>query len=432
MHTRSLFVRVFVLGRSHRAVLLALLLGLTTSIVIPVGVVAGDPTITASLTSTPVEVAQGELVTHKVKVTNSSSRRTMVNVLLTVDDPFGSREHSKNWTEVTVGAGKVTTLTESSRAPRRLEGEYAVGLKVTSENGSIVYYESAKASKFTVNSFIYERRADPAGTEVTDGEGRWLATFTDGARTATLRGPERTFAEATAAAPVVGTTWVRLLPAPFAGRVDAAWLAAALADRSPDILALAMQYLVGASPLYGATGLQIAGDANYGPLQNDGTRQEGSDFNDYLGIHWAYGTTVDRPETEQIGSLDCSGFVRMVWGYRGGLPLTLAPDGTGLPRRSFEQLASAPGVVTIPDAGTRPADLGQLRVGDLVFFDADPGDGPQVDHVGIYLGADTAGHHRFISSRKKANGPTLGDFGGSSLLDGPGLYATAFRAARRP
>jgi hypothetical protein len=49
----------------------------------------------------------------------------------------------------------------------------------------------------------------------------------------------------------------------------------------------------------------------------------------------------------------------------------------------------------------------------------------------MYLGIDSGGHHRFISSRKTANGPTLGDTGGRSILDGTGFYAVAFRSARR-
>jgi len=49
----------------------------------------------------------------------------------------------------------------------------------------------------------------------------------------------------------------------------------------------------------------------------------------------------------------------------------------------------------------------------------------------MYLGVDSGGHHRFVSSRKTANGPTLGDLGGKSLLDGTGHYAVSFRAARR-
>src|SRR6185295_15129082 len=130
-------------------------------------------------------------------------------------------------------------------------------------------------------------------------------------------------------------------------------------------------------------------------------------------------------------SLDCSGYVRILFGYRGGLTLGLAPDGQTISRRAYQILDSAPGVVTIPNRGTRVDAFSLLDPGDLVFFDADPTDGPLVDHVGIYLGPDAEGHQRFISSRKTPNGPTLGDVGGRSILDGRGLYATSLRAARR-
>ena len=72
-----------------------------------------------------------------------------------------------------------------------------------------------------------------------------------------------------------------------------------------------------------------------------------------------------------------------------------------------------------------------MQPGDLLFFDLDPADGPQADHSGIYLGLDDAGHHRFLSSRSKANGPTFGDFGGAAILDGGGRFAARFRVARR-
>jgi cell wall-associated NlpC family hydrolase len=121
----------------------------------------------------------------------------------------------------------------------------------------------------------------------------------------------------------------------------------------------------------------------------------------------------------------------MIVGYRGGVPVVLSPDGRGLPRRSFEQLASGPGLVTIPNTGTRPAALNGVSPGDLVFFDASTSDGKQIDHVGLLLGRDSGGHWRFVSSRKTVDGPTMGDTGGRSILDGTGLYATAFRAARR-
>ena len=51
--------------------------------------------------------------------------------------------------------------------------------------------------------------------------------------------------------------------------------------------------------------------------------------------------------------------------------------------------------------------------------------------MGIYLGLDSGGQHRFISSREKANGPTMGDIGGTSLLDDGRFYSRGWRAARR-
>lgn len=279
---------------------------------------------------------------------------------------------------------------------------------------------------------VIERFTNPPRSEVTF-DGRWEATFTDGSRSVALSGPERKFEEATTPDVVTGSVWVRLLAQPFNGRIDQSWLTAALADRTPDVLGIAMEYVQDAPPLLGADGLQIAGDADYGPLKRNGKRSEGSDFNDYLGVRWTYPDgSIEEPDLLRHADIDCSGYVRMVFGYRLGLPLGLDPNGgASLPRQSFRQAAAAPGIILIPDLGSRPPGMDGLQPGDLLFFDADPGDGPQIDHVGIYLGLDSAGHPRFISSRKTANGPTLGDLGGRSILDGDGLYAKAFREARR-
>ena len=279
--------------------------------------------------------------------------------------------------------------------------------------------------------YNYTNLRNPSRTVVSDADGHWLATFTVGARTVTLSGPPRTFTERTAASPVTTTVYVRLLSAPFGGKVDKSWLSPALSDTSPDLFAVAAQYLEGAPTVLDGSGLQFAGDAGYGPLLADGTRQEGSDFNDYLGIDWTYGSTTDHPEAAQRGDLDCSGYVRMIFGYRGGMPMTLNPDGARLPRRSFQMLDSAPGIVLYASSGSRPAQLDRLAAGDLLFFDAATDDGTRIDHVGIYLGLDAAGKRRFLSSRKSIDGPTMGDYKGASLLDGSGLYATAFRGARR-
>ena len=48
-----------------------------------------------------------------------------------------------------------------------------------------------------------------------------------------------------------------------------------------------------------------------------------------------------------------------------------------------------------------------------------------------YLTVDGAGHRVFISSRKEVNGPTMGDKGGASRIDGNGFYAQLLRSAKR-
>ena len=298
-------------------------------------------------------------------------------------------------------------------------------------------------------SFSYEALADPDRIVVTENT-EWVATFTIGCYTVTLAGPARAFSEtfrsdgATRKVTVAHSTWVRAAPGPVDANIDERWLSCALAAnraRTPDALAIAMQYIKNAPPIL-LGDLQIAGDASYGPLLGDGPRDEGSDFNDYLGLRWLYPADApDRPEATQHRCLDCSGYMRMVWGYRHQLPDAGYPDtiplsrrpqsNTTLPRRSFELYDSATGIILIEDDGTQATDLAILDAGDLLFFDVESNDGARLDHVGMYLGPDASGAHRFISSRKTPNGPTLGDAGGRSTLNGTGTYARRFRAARR-
>lgn len=283
----------------------------------------------------------------------------------------------------------------------------------------------------TTTSMVLTRAKNPARTVVTSSAGTWIATLTDGSRTVALAGPARTLTEPGVDAYITSTSWVRLQPAPFTGTVDRAWLAAATADRSPDVLAIALEYVAGAATTTNDVGLVISSDASYGPMQIDGTRKEGSDWNDYQGIDATYAGVVDRSEPAQIGSLDCSGFLRMLWGIRHNIPLTLDPDGVALPRRAVQMAASAPGVLVVRNRGTQVTDFRLLQPGDLVFFDAASDDGTDIDHAGMYLGVDSRGGHRFVSSRKSIDGPTMGDYRGRSVLDGTGLYATSFRAVRR-
>lgn len=280
-----------------------------------------------------------------------------------------------------------------------------------------------------VDDLHTRRVTDPARTLVEDAAGNWVATFTDGARTVALAGPSRRFDESTAAHGVTSSTWIRVLPQPFSGEFDRGWLASARADGSPDLLATSMEYLAGAPTVHGPGGILQSADASYGPLR-DGTRPVGSDWHDFQGVVGTRETTTRGPEADRYQSVDCSGYTRLVFGKRFDVPLTGSPDGgVSLPRRATQQATYGPGIAPIRDRGVQVTDLARLQPGDLVFFDASPSD--EIDHVGIYLGPDDAGRHRFISSRRSSDGPTMGDYRGASLLDGEGLYARSFRATRR-
>jgi cell wall-associated NlpC family hydrolase len=291
--------------------------------------------------------------------------------------------------------------------------------------------------------FTAGRLSDPDRTVVSDSTGAVVAVFTDGARTVRLTGPQRTFAEPEHTDATVTTdAWIRLAQTEWReGEQDAdwfePWLTEALADDSPDVFGIATEYVNGAPEQLDGDGLQVAGDAKFGPpseRDRDG-RAERSDFYDYLGVAWEFdeGPTGE-PKPDHFQSLDCSGYLRMVFGYRLGLPMHNTNEpGPGLPRRAYAIAAYGPGVQLIENTGERSSEYELLQEGDLVFFHSDE-DGPDpesIGHSGVYLGVDSNGDHRFISSRVRVNGPTMGDVGGASLLNGGGYWAEQFLTARR-
>jgi cell wall-associated NlpC family hydrolase len=295
-------------------------------------------------------------------------------------------------------------------------------------------------SRTAASDLRFVRRDGPARTTVVDAAGTVLATLTDGARTVTLDGPERTFAEPQfPGTPVTTRVWVRLLPEEWRAGAESApwfrpWLQENLGRTEPDVLAMATEYLDGAPEGRDPEGVRIRGDARYGPAGPEGAAPlENSDFLDYLGIPWTFADGAERePDPEHYGAVDCSGFIRLVYGYRAGYPLLASNErGPGLPRRARAMVEVGPGTVLLPDTGAPPANLGVLQAGDLLFFDLDGAPDQRIDHSAIYLGRDAAGQHRFLSSRMRADGPTLGDLGGTSLLDGGGHYARSFRVAKR-
>ncbi|MFH8576807.1 C40 family peptidase [Streptomyces zaomyceticus] len=306
--------------------------------------------------------------------------------------------------------------------------------------------QATKAGKTTGERWT--RLENPARSVLRGTDGQVEAVLTDGARFAKLTGPARTFAEPTSTASKVSTTdWVRLMPEPWAKGAEKQkwfkeWYAQYATGTEDDIFAFAFQYVAGAAQKKDARGVVYAGDANFGPLNTSGAeggdlRLEQSDFYDFLGTPYPFrdGATGS-PEAMRARSLDCSGFIRMVLGYRARYPLMSSDtSGDGLPRTANGMARSRQGVDVLPLAGIsgqdRPTAIDQLQAGDLVFFKLDTRTGPRLDHVGMVLGHDTEGHLIFVSSREEVNGPTIGDVGGVSRLDGNGYYAKTLRSAKR-
>ncbi|MFE1443507.1 NlpC/P60 family protein [Streptomyces sp. NPDC058739] len=239
---------------------------------------------------------------------------------------------------------------------------------------------------------------------------------------------------------VTHDTWVRVLPEPF----DGTWTAAVeerirawAGDTSPDALTYASMYRPFAPAVTDPAhqNARVLGESGYSGLLATGLREVGADFHEYMGLPWTFPSgerVTQTPDPKWLGNLDCSGFVRMVYGYHLGVPLGLAedPQRRYLPRTSQRQAASSPGVV-VARATDAPPPLDALRIGDVLFWN-DPDDGA-VSHTGIYLGVDQNGKRRFASSRKTPNGPTMADVGGKSVIDGAAsdLYTEQLRVIRR-
>jgi hypothetical protein len=282
----------------------------------------------------------------------------------------------------------------------------------------------------------YRFRGTKSGTDVFDRRGQRVARFTTGARTVLLTGPERSFGDADLRTTRVSTrAWVRVLDTPWkpgrkAERSAAQWLDESLDWRVADALAVAFQYVAHAKDRRDDAGARYAGDADFGE-EIRGSRSRGGDFSDYLGTDWTFADGVKRPAlSSRYGDVDCSGYLRLVWGYRMGVPMVWnpAPKRGALPRTADWIGKYGPGVKLF-QGHVRPRMLERLQAGDLVFFDTD-GDG-KYNHSGIIVGWDDRGDLRFISSRRTANGPNMSDAGGASIVTGHGHYASTLVTARR-
>jgi hypothetical protein len=164
---------------------------------------------------------------------------------------------------------------------------------------------------------------------------------------------------------VTHRTWVRALPTPFTGTWTdtlAAQIRTWAASAQPDALAYAAMFTAGAPTVNSAAlGGPVYGQALYGPTAADGTRVEFSDWNDFAGVGWTYpdGEVRTFPHGDVIssGGLDCSGYVRIIYGRGLGVPMVfdLNFDGINLPRRTRDMGPSGPGVVVGQGHRHRPA-----------------------------------------------------------------------------
>jgi hypothetical protein len=265
------------------------------------------------------------------------------------------------------------------------------------------------------SGYTYHRSTGPDRTEIMDSAGQPVAIMTDGARTAHIYGPSRTFEEPSFTDAKIETDmWVRLAPQAWHAGAEQQrwfidWLAAARRDRSPDVLAIAFEYIDGAPAKKDNQGQQYSGDASFGPpdpADPDG-RQERSDFYDYLGLPWTFlDGKLGAPEPQRKLALDCSGYLRMVYGHRLGYPLrgTNTP-GDGLPRRAYAMAELGPGVQLMPNSGQRAREIDRLLPGDLVFFNAQPIPNRQIDHSRHIPGLDDGGHHDHLPAGPRQTVP---------------------------
>lgn len=317
-----------------------------------------------------------------------------------------------------------------------------LGLPIGNGGNAPAVDGAATAERPAPGTLSFSRLSHPDRTIARDQAGDVVATFTDGAKTAVLAGPARTFSEPeTTHATVTTDSWVRLLPEAWTEGAEeedwaAEWLETHLGSDEDDILAFGMQYRADTEDHYNDNGTRYRGPAQFGPFNEENERlEQNNDFYDYLGIGWDFGNgVIGTPEERRYGYADCSGFVRLVYGYRGGLKMLKrdqAADPTRLPRTAELLATVAPGAEILPLTGARPTNLDALQAGDLVFFELGRLGAGRMDHVGIYLGLDSDGKPRFLSSREGANGPTMGDVRGVSLLTGEGLYPAGFRSAVR-
>jgi cell wall-associated NlpC family hydrolase len=275
-------------------------------------------------------------------------------------------------------------------------------------------------------NYQFEQVSGPNRTVMRTDAGALVAELTHGSRTVVFNGAARTFTEPEATkAKVVTHSWVHVAdeafePALIGDPAFAKWLRARIGKPMDDVLSSACDYITDA-PARHRDGVRYAGDASFGYLNNESTR-DGADFYDYLGIPWTWPDgSSSRPASKWARALDCSGYLRLVFGYRMGMTLHRRNKRVdeGLPRTAYAIAERAPStlIAEAEEPDQVPSDLSRVAPGDVVFFalhDSDPG---LITHCGIVLGRDGDGDLRFVSARERIDGPTFGDVAGAGIIN---------------
>lgn len=288
-------------------------------------------------------------------------------------------------------------------------------------------------------NYQFEQVGGPGRTVMRTGAGALVAELTHGSRTVLLTGPQRTFTEPAATkAKIVTTSWVHVAddlfePDQLGDERFAKWLLARVGKPADDVLACACDYITDA-PVRTRDGVRYAGDAEFGYINEESTR-DGADFYDYLGIPWTWpdGTTT-RPAGQWRRALDCSGYLRLIYGYRMGMTLHRSNKRVdeGLPRTAYAIAERAPStlIAEAEEPDEAPKDLSRVTAGDVVFFALHAEDPGLITHCGIVLGRDGDGDLRFASSRSTINGPTFGDVAGDGIINA-GFFGERLRKVIR-
>lgn len=300
--------------------------------------------------------------------------------------------------------------------------------------------EAQRAATLAPVDFTTTRQTGPDRTIISK-DGKTLAVLTDGCQTGVFYGPERRFPNPNdGPTEVVTSAYVHVLQSPYAAGDEISLSIAGLIHDptiQPDVFEVATEYLDGAPRMVDQERMIVAGQAGYGQEGEDGGGlQIGADFHDYLGKDWTTPSgAVRTADPAEYQKLDCSGYVRMIYGYRLGIAIGLNEADGSIPRTSKNQAATGPGIIIADGDGTHITMPANALPGDLVFFDKTPGLSG-VHHVGIVFG-DAAGNLRMIHSAPGADGPTFGNWQSTigatltSRLTGTGYYATGITTIRR-